>query len=146
MFRSSIGILFPFSVSQYQSQLGPFTYFINMHDCPEVHAQLFIIRVSQTESWSDLKCFGVVLWPSQSTQKRAGMLKAVMLCSNKMGAVTAERESHLTADKHKKTGLDLRSKLKLDVIWNDRYHHHSQCSCLDCPVLNLRFMFPISVS
>lgn len=32
---------------------------------------------------------------------------------------SAERESYLTADKHKKTGPDLWSELKLDVIWND---------------------------
>ena len=52
--RSSIVILgsLSLSVSQYQSQLGPLAiHFINKHDCPEVHAQLFIMRVSQAESF-----------------------------------------------------------------------------------------------
>lgn len=52
-------------VSQYQSQLGPLSvHFINKHDCPEVHAQPFIMRVSQAEGFViDLirKIFGVVL-------------------------------------------------------------------------------------
>lgn len=40
------------SVSQYQSQLGPLAvHYINKHDCPEVHAQLFIMQVSQTEGF-----------------------------------------------------------------------------------------------
>lgn len=44
----SIGILSSLSISQYKSQLGPLSvHFINKHDCPEAHAQLFIMQVSQ---------------------------------------------------------------------------------------------------
>lgn len=51
--RSSIVILRSLSISQYQSQLGPLAvHFINKHDCPEVHAQRFIMRVSQAESFA----------------------------------------------------------------------------------------------
>lgn len=54
-FWSSIVILHSlclFPLSQYQSQLVPVAvHYINKHDCPEVHAQLFIMRVSQTKSF-----------------------------------------------------------------------------------------------
>lgn len=92
--------------------------------------------------WSNLKFFGVVLimerftfcdsvkpqWRSRNVGSRnftqlcacfdSGVITWV-LCVYMWGS--AECESYLTADKHKKTGLNLWSKLKLDVIWNDNW-------------------------
>ena len=53
-FWSNIVILCSLSlyVSQYQRQLGPLSVHpINKHDCPEVHAELFIFPVSRAESF-----------------------------------------------------------------------------------------------
>lgn len=61
---SSIVILcsLPFSVSQYQSQLGPLA--ILSINCPEVHAQLFIMQVSQTKSFITELIWNLLGWCS----------------------------------------------------------------------------------
>lgn len=89
--------------------------------------------------WLDFKFFGVDLimgrftvCDCQTTQKKQECWKqkfSWIVCLFDSGVITwvlclcmwrsAECESYLTADKHKKTGLDLWSKLKLDIIWND---------------------------
>lgn len=168
-FWSSIGILrsLSLSVSQYQSQLGPLSvHFINKHDCPEVHAQLLIMWVSQTESfvidliwnfWGGAHDGDINSVTVSKHTEELGMLESETLPSclrvwfwtYHMGVVciceVLQSMSHMWQLKNTK-----RWDWTPGRGWNwtssemriDREYHHSQFSCLDC--LDFRFMFLVS--
>lgn len=158
------------SVSQYQSQLGPLAvHFINKHDRPEVHAQLFIMWVSQSEKfrhWSDLKFLGEVLIMGKFSfcdyvkphgeSRNVGSRNVAEFCACGVKKQTKKNhgcccvcvfegvrgdESYLTADTHEKTSGPLAKVESRRYL--DNTCHRSQFN-LHCPVMKSRFMLLIS--